>query len=92
MAAGTVVKTTYGYDIQTNEDAYNKLAIEAVSAVASLGLNGLTAVDLFPFRESCEQHDIMRFHSRVLSSAIRSHLVSWDEHFRPCKKDPHTYR
>lgn len=59
MAAGTVVKTTYGYDIQTNEDAYNKLAIEAVSAVASLGLNGLTAVDLFPFRESCEHHDIM---------------------------------
>ena len=66
MAAGTVVKTTYGYDIKSNEDSYNKLAIEAVSAVASLGLSGLTAVDLFPIRESCEHTMSIPLMCRIL--------------------------
>lgn len=57
MLASTIVKSTYNYDIQSNEDAYNKLASEAASAVVSLGLNGLTLVDIFPSRKQ-EKHAI----------------------------------
>lgn len=57
LASGTIVKSTYGFDILSNDDAFNKLAIEAFTAVFSLGLNGLTSLDLVPL---CEQIMVLR--------------------------------
>lgn len=57
LSAATIAKITYGYDVKSNEDAYTKLSSEAISSVLSLGLNGLTTVDIFPFRESSVHTD-----------------------------------
>ena len=46
-----MVKSAYGYDIQSNDDPYVKLAIDAFSSVFSLGLFGMTVVDMLPIRE-----------------------------------------
>lgn len=54
MAAGALVKKTYGIDILSSEDVYANLASEAKKAILSLGVMGLTPVDLLPARESCE--------------------------------------
>lgn len=49
VSAGTILKSTYGIDMQSKEGcAINELAIEANSALVSLGVNGLTAADLVP--------------------------------------------
>lgn len=73
MAAATMVKTTYDYDIQSNEDTYNKLASEAISAASSLGLNGLTVVDIFPHRKS-NKH-IIDCHAHLLLSV--QYIPTW---------------
>lgn len=53
VSAGTILKSTYGIDMQSKEGCViNELAIEANSALVSLGVNGLTAVDLVPIRET----------------------------------------
>ena len=51
MSSGTIVKSTYGHEIMSNDDDYIKLAADAIIGVASLGVFGLNPVDLFPFRE-----------------------------------------
>lgn len=70
-----MVKSTYGHDIKSNEDAYNKLAIEAFSAVFSLGLNGLTSVDLVPICK-CPYHIVGDAYIQILLIVVR-HFPSW---------------
>lgn len=48
-SAGVVVKSTYGYDILSNNDGYIKLAADALIANASLGTIGLNPIDVLPF-------------------------------------------
>lgn len=43
-----MVKSTYGHEIQSNNDQYNTLAAEAFEAVNSLGIPGMTTMDLIP--------------------------------------------
>lgn len=52
MSSGIIVKSTYGREIASNDDDYVKLAAATMVAMASLGVPGLNAVDLFPFCES----------------------------------------
>ena len=52
LTSGTVVKSTYGHDIKSNDDDYVKMASEAVIAATSLGMMGLTPLDFVPIRES----------------------------------------
>lgn len=54
LSVATIAKITYGYEVKSNEDAFTKLSAEATTSVLSLGLSGLTTVDIFPFRESNE--------------------------------------
>ena len=48
-SAGVVLKSTYGYDILSNNDGYIKLAADALIANASLGTIGLNPIDVLPF-------------------------------------------
>ena len=40
-----MVKSTYGYDIESNDDEYIKLVSEGSIAIGSLGVPGLNLVD-----------------------------------------------
>ena len=51
LSSGIIVKSTYGREITSNNDDYVKLAAATMAAMTSLGVPGLNAVDLFPFRE-----------------------------------------
>ena len=51
FTAGTVVKSTYGHEVKSNDDELVQLATEAVIAATSLGMMGLTPVDFAPFCE-----------------------------------------
>ena len=46
-----MIRLTYGYESVSSEDQLNILTTEAFTAEASLGVNGLTLVDLAPIRK-----------------------------------------
>ena len=48
MTAATMVKATYGYNIESHDDDYIKLASNAIISVGSLGVVGLNPIDFFP--------------------------------------------
>lgn len=56
MSSGSVVKSTYGHEIASNNDEYIKLASNALIDVLSLGMIGLNYVDAFPFCKSGVSH------------------------------------
>ena len=47
-SAGTIVRSTYGHEIESNEDGYIKLASDAIVAANSIAVPGLNLIDIAP--------------------------------------------
>ena len=76
MSSGIIVKSTYGYDIISSDDEYIKLAIRTAEELTSLGVPGLTVVDMFPLRTSSLPNNYIPYIQNVLSSLVR-HMPDW---------------
>lgn len=51
LAAGALVKLTYGYEALPTAEEYVKLATDASTSVMELGVTGMNLVDIFPSGE-----------------------------------------
>lgn len=92
LAAGAMVKSTYGFEIQSSDDAYVRLAIEALTSVVSLGLIGATTVDVLPFCEIIMMHwDSKAPINSLHPSTLVPILDSRHGYFETCKRGSHTY-
>lgn len=51
MSAANVVKMTYGYDIESDDDKLIQAAVESSARLTKAGVPGMTFVDFFPIRK-----------------------------------------
>ncbi|KAI5115931.1 hypothetical protein M0805_002081 [Coniferiporia weirii] len=49
MSTATLVMATYGHKVESDDDEYTRLAVDAASRASAAGVPGATLVDLVPF-------------------------------------------